>query len=44
MILIIIDADKIEERITKNTKAIMPVHIFGLCADMDSIKNTAKKI
>lgn len=38
-----IDADKIEEKITKNTKAIMPVHIFGLCADMNRIKNTASK-
>jgi dTDP-4-amino-4,6-dideoxygalactose transaminase len=38
-----IDPKKIEEKITANTKAIMPVHIFGQCADMDEIKNIAKK-
>jgi len=38
-----IDPKKIEEKITTNTKAIMPVHIFGQCADMDEIKNIAKK-
>ncbi|NMC56725.1 MAG: DegT/DnrJ/EryC1/StrS family aminotransferase [Eubacteriaceae bacterium] len=38
-----IDATKIEEKITSKTKAIMPVHIFGLCADMDEINKIAKK-
>jgi len=38
-----IDADKIEDKITNKTKAIMPVHIFGLCADMDKINKIAKK-
>ena len=38
-----IDATKIEEKITNKTKAIMPVHIFGQCADMDSINEIAKK-
>lgn len=38
-----IDTTKIEEKITKNTKAIMPVHIFGQPADMDEIMNIAKK-
>lgn len=33
----------IEEKITKKTKAIMPVHIFGQPAKMDEIINIAKK-
>jgi len=35
--------DKIEERINENTKAILPVHILGLPADMDRINAIAKK-
>lgn len=38
-----IDVDKIEEKITPRTKAIMPVHIFGKMCDMDSICALAKK-
>ncbi len=38
-----IDVSKIERRITSKTKAIMPVHAFGLCADMDPILSIAKK-
>lgn len=38
-----IDPGKIEEKITPKTKAIMPVHIFGQCADMDEINNIASK-
>lgn len=38
-----IDADRIEERITPNTKAILPVHIGGCAADMDKILAIAKK-
>lgn len=37
------DPAKIEEKITDRTKAILPVHIFGTCADMDSICTMAKK-
>ncbi|GAF74817.1 unnamed protein product, partial [marine sediment metagenome] len=33
----------IEKAITKKTKAVIPVHIFGQCADMESIMNIAKK-
>ena len=38
-----IDVAKIEKKITKKTKCIMPVHEFGLCADMDPILGLAKK-
>ena len=38
-----IDVTKIEEKITSRTKAIMPVHIFGLMCDMDAITQIAKK-
>lgn len=33
-----IDLTKISEKITPKTKAIIPVHLFGLCADIDFIK------
>ncbi|MBM7684512.1 DegT/DnrJ/EryC1/StrS family aminotransferase [Defluviitalea raffinosedens] len=38
-----IDPDKIEEKINKNTKAILPVHIFGQPANMDEIMTIANK-
>ncbi|MFH1457247.1 MAG: DegT/DnrJ/EryC1/StrS family aminotransferase [Patescibacteria group bacterium] len=38
-----IDPTKIEEKITRNTKAIMPVHIYGHSCDMDPILKIAKK-
>lgn len=38
-----IDPSKIEAAITPNTKAIMPVHLFGQMADMDPIMALAKK-
>ena len=38
-----IDVNKIEEKITKRTKAIMPVHIYGNPCDMDVIMKLAKK-
>ncbi len=38
-----INADKIEERINENTRAIVPVHIGGAAADMDKIMAIAKK-
>ena len=38
-----IDVDAIEKAITAKTKAIVPVHLFGQCADMESIMKLAKK-
>ncbi|MCD4666589.1 DegT/DnrJ/EryC1/StrS family aminotransferase [archaeon] len=38
-----IDINKIEEKITNKTKAIMPVHIYGQSADLDPIKKIARK-
>ena len=38
-----IDVAQIESKITKHTKAIIPVHLFGLAADMSVINNIAKK-
>ena len=38
-----IDVTQIEKKITKKTKAIMPVHLFGLPADMDPIMDLAKR-
>lgn len=38
-----IDTTKIEEKITPRTKAIIPVHLFGLMCDMDAIIAIAKK-
>jgi dTDP-4-amino-4,6-dideoxygalactose transaminase len=38
-----IDVSKIEEKITKNTKAIIAVHIHGMPCEMDEIKNICKK-
>jgi dTDP-4-amino-4,6-dideoxygalactose transaminase len=38
-----IDPYQIEEKITKNTKAIIVVHLYGQCADMDPIMEIANK-
>ncbi len=38
-----IDIDSIERNITSKTKAIVPVHLFGQCADMERIMAIAKK-
>ena len=38
-----IDPKKIEEKITKNTVAILPVHVFGNACEIDEIDTIAKK-
>lgn len=38
-----IDVSKIEAAITPKTKAIIPVHLFGQCADMDPLMEIARK-
>ena len=38
-----IDLDKVEAAITKNTKAIIPVHMCGLPCDMDKLYALAEK-
>ena len=38
-----INPNLIEEKITKKTKAIIPVHLFGQLADMTAIMNLAKE-
>jgi dTDP-4-amino-4,6-dideoxygalactose transaminase len=39
-----IDVNDLKKKITSKTKAIIPVHLFGLCADMDAIKEVAGNI
>ncbi len=38
-----IDPAAVEKAITPKTKAIVPVHLFGQCAEMDEIMAIAKK-
>ena len=38
-----IDIKALENAITPNTKAIVPVHLFGQCANMEAILEIAKK-
>lgn len=38
-----IDPEAIERAITPKTKAIVPVHLFGQCADMDRIMDIANR-
>jgi dTDP-4-amino-4,6-dideoxygalactose transaminase len=39
----LVNPEKMEAKITPNTRAILPVHIYGLPADMDRINAIAKK-
>jgi len=38
-----IDPKAVEAAITEKTKAIVPVHLFGQCADMEALEAIAKK-
>jgi len=38
-----IDVEAVEKAITPKTKAIVPVHLFGQCANMDAILEIAEK-
>ncbi|MCK4427396.1 MAG: DegT/DnrJ/EryC1/StrS family aminotransferase [candidate division Zixibacteria bacterium] len=38
-----INPDQIEKKISPKTKAIMPVHLFGQCTDMDPLLKIAKE-
>lgn len=38
-----IDPEEVQKAITNKTRAIVPVHLFGQCADMDSIMSIARQ-
>ena len=38
-----LDPSKLEAAVTRRTKAIQPVHLYGQCADMDPILEIAKR-
>lgn len=38
-----IDPESVAQRITPRTRAILPVHLYGQCADMDSLRNLARQ-
>jgi len=40
---LLIDPEKIEDAVTSNTKAILPVHLFGRICEMDKINTIANK-
>lgn len=38
-----IDVDQLEDKITQRTRCIIPVHLFGQCANMQEIMDVAQK-
>ncbi len=38
-----LDPKKLEEKLTPNTKAVLPVHLYGQCCDMDAILALARQ-
>ncbi len=39
----VMDAAAVESKVTGHTKAIIPIHLYGQCADMDKINEIAKQ-
>lgn len=39
----LLNVSEIEEKITERTKAIVPIHLYGQCVDMDVVNSIAKK-
>ncbi len=39
----VINPEEVEKKITKKTKAIIPVHLYGQCVDMDAINRIASE-
>ncbi|MCL3779832.1 DegT/DnrJ/EryC1/StrS family aminotransferase [Prolixibacteraceae bacterium JC049] len=39
----LMDGNKVESAITEKTKCILPVHLYGQCADMEALKGIAEK-
>lgn len=38
-----LDPDQLEEKLTPNTKAVIPVHLYGQCCNMDAINALSKE-
>src|SRR6187402_487221 len=38
-----LDVSQVEDKITERTKAIQPVHLYGQCVDMKSLRGVAAK-
>jgi dTDP-4-amino-4,6-dideoxygalactose transaminase len=39
----LMDTTQLESAVTSRTRAIIPVHLYGLCADMDAVLETARR-
>lgn len=39
----LIDPERIERAVTSRTRAVLPVHLYGRCADMDAINDVARR-